>query len=74
MARLQHSVLVRATHRFDASAEHVYDAFLDPSRAGTFLFGTPTGRIVRCEIDARVGGTFTIVDRRDKEDVVHTGK
>ena len=74
MTRLQDSVLVRATHRFDAPAEHVSDAFLDPSRAGTFLFATPTGRIVRCEIDARVGGTFTIVDRRDGEDVVHTGK
>jgi uncharacterized protein YndB with AHSA1/START domain len=73
MAR-QDSVLVRATHRFDASAERVYDAFLDPSRAGKFLFATPTGQIVRCEIDARVGGTFTIVDRRDEEDVVHTGK
>ena len=74
MARLQDSVLVRATHHFDASAERVYDAFLDSSRAGKFLFATPTGQIVRCEIDARVGGTFTIVDRRDGEDVVHTGK
>jgi uncharacterized protein YndB with AHSA1/START domain len=74
MARLQDAVLVRATHRFDASAERVYDAFLDPSSAARFLFATPTGEIVRCEIDARVGGTFTIVDRRDEEDVVHTGK
>jgi len=74
MARLQDIVAVRVTHRFDASAERVYDAFLDPARAGKFLFATPTGQIVRCEIDARVGGTFTIVDRRDEEDVVHTGE
>ena len=74
MARIQDSVLVRATHRFDASTERVYDAFLDPSRAGKFLFATPTGQIVRCEIDPRVGGTFTIVDRREGEAVVHTGK
>jgi uncharacterized protein YndB with AHSA1/START domain len=74
MARSQDGVLVRVTHRFDASAERVYDAFLDPSKAGKFLFATPTGQIVRCEIDARAGGTFTIVDRRDGEDVVHTGK
>ena len=66
-------ILVRVTHRFDASAERVYDAFLDPARASRFMFATPTGQIVRCEIDARVGGTFTIVDRRDGEDVVHTG-
>jgi uncharacterized protein YndB with AHSA1/START domain len=74
MARLQDSVRVRATHRFDASAERVYDAFLDSSLASKFLFATPTGQIVSCEIDPRVGGTFTIVDRRNEEDVVHTGK
>jgi uncharacterized protein YndB with AHSA1/START domain len=66
-------VLVRVTHRFDASAERVYDAFLDPSRASTFMFATATGQIVRCDIDARVGGTFTIVDRRNGEDIPHTG-
>jgi uncharacterized protein YndB with AHSA1/START domain len=69
----QKSVRVRVSHRFDATAERVYDAFLDPSKAGKFLFATPTGRIVRCEIDARVGGSFTIVDRRGSEDVLHTG-
>jgi uncharacterized protein YndB with AHSA1/START domain len=66
-------VLVRVKHRFDAPAERVYDAFLDPSRARMFLFATATGQIVRCDIDARAGGTFTIVDRRHGEDVVHTG-
>jgi uncharacterized protein YndB with AHSA1/START domain len=66
--------IVRVTHRFGASAERVYDAFLDPKRAGKFLFATATGQIVRCEIDARVGGTFTIVDRRAGEDVAHTGQ
>src|SRR5690606_12778911 len=43
------------------------------SRAGKFLFATGTGHIVHCEIDARIGGRFTIVDRRAGEDVVHTG-
>jgi uncharacterized protein YndB with AHSA1/START domain len=66
-------VLVRVIHPFDAAAERVYDAFLDASRASKFMFATATGQIVRCEIDARVGGTFTIVDRRNAEDVVHTG-
>jgi uncharacterized protein YndB with AHSA1/START domain len=67
------SVVARVTHQFDASAERVYDGFLDPADASRFLFATPTGRIVRCEIDARVGGVFTIVDRRHGQDVVHTG-
>jgi uncharacterized protein YndB with AHSA1/START domain len=64
---------VRVTHRFDASAERVYDAFLDPDKAARFLFATAAGQNVRCDIDARIGGRFTIVDRRNGVDVVHTG-
>jgi uncharacterized protein YndB with AHSA1/START domain/predicted SnoaL-like aldol condensation-catalyzing enzyme len=64
---------VRITRRFDASAERVFDAWLDPKKAGTFLFATETGRMIRADIDARVGGSFCFVDRRDGEDVEHTG-
>jgi predicted SnoaL-like aldol condensation-catalyzing enzyme/uncharacterized protein YndB with AHSA1/START domain len=67
-------VQVRVTHRFSASPERVFDAFLDPARAGKFMFATPTGQMVKVEIDARVGGKFAFVDRRDGEDVAHTGK
>jgi uncharacterized protein YndB with AHSA1/START domain len=64
---------VTVTHRFAASAERVYDAWLDPGKARRFLYTTVTGEIVRCDIDARVGGKYAIVDRRNGEDVLHEG-
>jgi uncharacterized protein YndB with AHSA1/START domain len=68
------NVAVRVTHRFQASPERVFDAWLDPERAGKWLFATPSGKMVKVEIDARVGGSFCFVDRRDGEDVAHNGK
>ena len=68
------TVTVQVTRRFKASPERVFDAWLDPAKARHFLFATPAGEIVRADIDARVGGGFTIVDRRDGVDVEHTGE
>jgi uncharacterized protein YndB with AHSA1/START domain len=70
----QDRATVRVTHRFSTSAERVFDAWLDPARARKFLFTTPTGQMVRAEIDARIGGAFCFVDRRDGEDVEQSGK
>jgi uncharacterized protein YndB with AHSA1/START domain len=64
---------LRVVRRFEASAERVFDAFLDPEQAGKFLFATKAGRIVRAEIDPRVGGSYTFTDRRDGEDTEHVG-
>jgi len=66
--------MVRVTRRFAASAERVFNAWLDPASARRWLFATETGSMVRYEIDPRVGGTFTFTDRRNGEDVEHTGK
>jgi uncharacterized protein YndB with AHSA1/START domain len=60
-------------HRFNASAERVYDAWLDPEKVRKFLFTTATGEIVRCDMDVRVGGKYAIVDRRNGEDILHEG-
>jgi uncharacterized protein YndB with AHSA1/START domain len=44
-----------------------------PGKAATFLFATANGKLVRADIDVRVGGSHCFVDRRDGEDVEHTG-
>jgi uncharacterized protein YndB with AHSA1/START domain len=67
------AIQIQVSHRFSASAERVFDAWLDPEKVCQFLFATPHGRVVRSEVDARVGGRFVIVDRRAGEDVEHTG-
>ena len=67
-------VTIQVKHHFKASPERVFDAWLDPDKARKFLFATPTGEIVRTDIDPRVGGKFTLTDRRDGEDVDHTGE
>jgi two-component system cell cycle response regulator DivK len=64
---------VRVTRLFDATAEAVFDAWVDPQRAGEWLFRTPDGACVKVEIDAIPGGRYEIVERREGEDVLHTG-
>ena len=65
---------VRVTRKFAASPERVFDAWLDPQSTGKWLFATETGQMVRVELDTRVGGRFTFVDRRDGQDIEHTGE
>ena len=60
------------TRRFKASPERVFDAWLDPEKVRKWMF--PEGDIVRVEIDPRVGGAFSFVDRREGEEVDHVGE
>jgi uncharacterized protein YndB with AHSA1/START domain len=66
--------IIRVTRRFAASPERVFDAWLDPANAGKWLFATPSGQMVRVEIDPRIGGRFNFVDRRDGKDIEHSGE
>ena len=67
-------VTVRVARCFTASPERVFDAWLDAKRAANWMFATRSGEMVRAEIDARVGGKYVFTDRRDGEDVEHTGE
>lgn len=75
------STIVRVQRSFACTAETIYDAWLDPAVARHFLFRSPAGEIVRCDIEPGVNGPFTIVDRRPMEsdpaqkvDIEHTGR
>ena len=65
--------IVTVKRHFAAAADEVFNAWLDPKRAGRWLFRTNDGELERCEIDARVGGGFTIVERRGGEAAEHFG-
>jgi uncharacterized protein YndB with AHSA1/START domain len=65
--------VIRVSRRLAVPPERAFDAWLDPSVVCRWLFATPGGKIVRCEIDARPGGLFVITDRRHGEEVAHHG-
>jgi uncharacterized protein YndB with AHSA1/START domain len=64
-------VVLTVTRDFAASPERVFDAWLDPQQAGRFLFATPDGEMLVCEIDPVVGGRGLIVERRASGDARH---
>lgn len=70
----QPTAQIRVTQRYSASPERVFDAWLDPAMASAWLFATASHPMARVEIDARVGGSFRFVDRRDGAETEHTGK
>lgn len=67
-------VMLTITRSFDAAPERVFDAWIDPDKAVRFLFATPGGEMQKVAIDARVGGEFVVVERRNGVDAHHYGR
>ena len=71
-------VEAKVVHKFKASPEQVFDAWLEESLVITWMSATLkslnlSGDIRRVEIDAQVGGTFTFSDMRESGEAVHWG-
>ena len=75
---MRNMVEAKVEHAFTASAERVFDAWLDPDAVRIWMLaslksmGLP-GPVCRVEIDARVGGKFTFSDSRDSGEAIHWG-
>jgi len=70
------ALVIKRNYAFPA--ERVFDAWLTPEVTRRWLFTTDDSEVIRCEIDARVGGKFEIVDKRDsgefKGEIRHVGE
>ncbi|HEY1601828.1 MAG TPA: SRPBCC family protein [Pirellulales bacterium] len=66
---------IRVTHRYTATAEQVFSAWLDPAQLGRWMFGRNLRdeTVVRMEVDARVGGSFSFVVLRGGQEIDHVG-
>jgi uncharacterized protein YndB with AHSA1/START domain len=68
----------KVTHRFAASPERVYDAWLDPAKLRAWMSAALkqmglSGEMKRVEVDARVGGKFFFSDMREAGEARHWG-
>ena len=67
-------VEVRVTRRFAHPRERVFEAFVDPDRAGEWLFRTEGGVMERTDYDPTPGGEFAIFERRGGDLARHFGR
>jgi uncharacterized protein YndB with AHSA1/START domain len=64
----------RADYAFTASAERVFDAWLDAEKAAAWLFTSLGERVTQAAIDPRVGGSIRFVTHRDGQETEHSGE
>lgn len=65
---------VRVSRQVRAAPERIFDTLLDAGAARSFLLAGRIGEVMSAQFDARVGGGFRIVLRRDGEDVEYSGE
>ncbi len=70
---LKNKIPIQVSRRFDLPAEKIFDAFLDAQKAGKFMFKTETGKMIRAEVDPKVGGKFVFIEKRPSGEAEHYG-
>ncbi len=70
------TVDVTVQRAFTASAERVFDAWLTPRLLGQWMMGPDIReeKLLRLDVDARVGGRFSMLVERDGERIDHVGE
>lgn len=65
-----------ATRRFALPAARVFDAWLDPEWISRWMYGPQVRdeRIVRLDVERRVGGKFSFVVERQGVEINHVGE
>lgn len=69
---------VEVSHRFQATAERVYDAWLDPDKIRVWMRASLgkmglSGEIGQIHVNPTVGGDFLFTDMRDGQEMRHWG-
>ncbi|HEY6400120.1 MAG TPA: SRPBCC family protein [Blastocatellia bacterium] len=70
------NIKVSVSRHFDESPERLFDAWLDPEMIGKWMFGPALREeeVLRIVADARVGGSFSFLVRRQGQEIDHIGK
>lgn len=73
MREIKNPFVVKVSREFSAASERVFDAWLDPTGIGNWLFSTPDGENKVCDVDPREGGDFRVGEQRGDEMAIHVG-
>lgn len=70
------NIKVGVSRHFNVSPERLFDAWLDPEMIGKWMFGPALREeeVLRIVADARVGGSFSFLVRRQGQEIDHVGK
>lgn len=68
------TVTLSIKYHFQVPPLQVFNAWLDPTTAGKWLFATPGGKMIKVDMDVRVGGNYSVIEQRDGKAIDHHGE